>query len=99
MPGSREPQPLAARGGEIGAASNARGPGFLRNAMIDSTTALFVVAFAFQLAGTALPLVVAGTSYVLAIGLGAAVRWGIAVYLFPPGSLILDPEPPSRDLP
>lgn len=65
----------------------------LRNAMIDSTTTLFVVVFAFGLAGATVPPVVAGVSYVLAIVLGAVVRWGIAVHLFPPGSLIGEPDP------
>ena len=72
--------------------------GFFRNAMIDSTTAVFVVVFAFQLSGIAPSPAVVGASYLLSIPLGAAVRWGIAVFLFPPGSLTGDPKPPPRNV-
>lgn len=70
-----------------GAASHGRalhGLGFLRNALIDSMTVAFAVVFAFQLSGLVPSLAVVGASYVLAIPLGAAARWGIAVYLFHP---------------
>ena len=93
MPGSGEQRPGAVGNGRV-----FRDLGFLRNAMIDSTTALFVVVFAFQLSGSVPSLAVVGASYVLAIPLGAAARWGIAVFLFPPGSLAGDSEPSPRNL-
>jgi len=93
MPGSD-----GQRLGATGKVRVSRDPGFLRNAMIDSTTAILVVVFAFQLSGSVPAFAIVGASYVLSILLGAVTRWGIAVYLFPPGSLAGDPEPPSRNL-
>ena len=67
--------------------------------MIYSTMAIFVSAFAVELAKTLPGAAVIAVSYFLSIILAPIVRWGITVYLFPPGSLTGDTGPQPKDLP